>query len=156
MEEGEVPVLGVVEVGEPAVEERADEVEGHGGVLVPLDHEVGVGRAVLGCEGGAVDEVPEVAGEGECLAVVVGGLGGGGAWFGVLPCEASDARDGGAEEIVVLHCTAAYPAPPEEANLATIAEIVDVSEDTSILTTALKNSFDHIGIRHLEIIFVII
>lgn len=33
------------------------------------------------------------------------------------------ARDGGAEEIVVLHCTAAYPAPPEEANLATIAEI---------------------------------
>jgi N-acetylneuraminate synthase len=32
------------------------------------------------------------------------------------------ARGAGAEEIVVLHCTAAYPAPPEEANLATIAE----------------------------------
>ena len=33
------------------------------------------------------------------------------------------ARGAGATEIVVLHCTAAYPAPPEEANLSTIAEI---------------------------------
>jgi pseudaminic acid synthase len=33
------------------------------------------------------------------------------------------ARGEGAREIVVLHCTAAYPAPPEEANLSTIAEI---------------------------------
>ena len=30
------------------------------------------------------------------------------------------ARDEGARELVVLHCTAAYPAPPDEANLATI------------------------------------
>jgi len=38
--------------------------------------------------------------------------------------EAVDAaRSSGATDIVVLHCTAAYPAPPEEANLATIAEI---------------------------------
>lgn len=35
------------------------------------------------------------------------------------------ARDGGATEIVVLHCTAAYPAPPDEANLATITEIAN-------------------------------
>ncbi|MEH6588499.1 MAG: pseudaminic acid synthase [Halioglobus sp.] len=33
------------------------------------------------------------------------------------------AREEGAREIAVLHCTAAYPAPPEEANLTTIAEI---------------------------------
>lgn len=33
------------------------------------------------------------------------------------------ARGSGAEEIIVLHCTSAYPTPPEEANLATIAEI---------------------------------
>lgn len=33
------------------------------------------------------------------------------------------AREAGATDIIVLHCTAAYPAPPEEANLSTIAEI---------------------------------
>lgn len=33
------------------------------------------------------------------------------------------ARDGGARELVVLHCTAAYPTPPEEANLATIPDL---------------------------------
>ena len=34
------------------------------------------------------------------------------------------ARMAGASELIVLHCTAAYPAPPEEANLATINELV--------------------------------
>jgi pseudaminic acid synthase len=33
------------------------------------------------------------------------------------------ARKSGTKQIVVLHCTAAYPAPPEEANLATMAEL---------------------------------
>jgi pseudaminic acid synthase len=33
------------------------------------------------------------------------------------------ARVVGANELIVLHCTAAYPAPPEEANLATINEL---------------------------------
>lgn len=35
------------------------------------------------------------------------------------------ARNEGATELVVLHCTAAYPAPPEEANLATIKLLRD-------------------------------
>ncbi|MEQ9609723.1 MAG: pseudaminic acid synthase [Kiloniellaceae bacterium] len=33
------------------------------------------------------------------------------------------AQGAGAEDVVVLHCTAAYPTPPEEANLATIADL---------------------------------
>ncbi|MEO3428955.1 pseudaminic acid synthase [Pelagibius sp. CAU 1746] len=33
------------------------------------------------------------------------------------------ARGEGNDDIVVLHCTAAYPAPPEEANLATLADL---------------------------------
>jgi pseudaminic acid synthase len=37
----------------------------------------------------------------------------------------SAARDAGANQIVVLHCTAAYPAPAEEANLASIPDIRD-------------------------------
>ncbi len=35
------------------------------------------------------------------------------------------ARDEGATDLVILHCTAAYPAPPEEANLATIKSLKD-------------------------------
>lgn len=35
------------------------------------------------------------------------------------------ARDAGANELVVLHCTAAYPAPPEEANLASIKSLAE-------------------------------
>ena len=33
------------------------------------------------------------------------------------------ARQSGATQLIVLHCTSAYPAPPEDANLATMAEI---------------------------------
>ena len=35
------------------------------------------------------------------------------------------ARSVGAEDIVVLHCTSAYPTDPKESNLATMAEIAD-------------------------------
>ena len=99
VEEGEVPVFGVVEVCESAVEEGADEVEGHGGVLVSFDHEVRVWCSGFWIEWCAVDEISEVAWEGAGLAVVVCGFGWGGAWFGVLTCEASDSGNGGAESM---------------------------------------------------------
>ncbi len=57
------------------------------------------------------------------------------------------ARQGGASEIAVLHCVAAYPTPPEETNLSTIADlekklgvVVGLSDhtmDTTIATIAV-------------------
>ncbi|MDA4848650.1 pseudaminic acid synthase [Hoeflea poritis] len=57
------------------------------------------------------------------------------------------ARSGGAEDIVLLHCTAAYPTPPEEANLATIPDLrerfgvvtglSDHTLGTAVATTAI-------------------
>jgi hypothetical protein len=52
-------VLGVVDVGEPAVEQRADEVERHRRVLVPADHQVRVGLAGVGVELGALTRSPK-------------------------------------------------------------------------------------------------
>jgi N-acetylneuraminate synthase len=43
----------------------------------------------------------------------------------------SAARGAGASEIVLLHCTSAYPTPPDEANLSTM---VDLRQRTGLLT----------------------
>ena len=57
------------------------------------------------------------------------------------------ARAAGAAEIIVLHCVAAYPAPPDEINLATIADLArrldvavglsDHTLDTVVATAAV-------------------
>lgn len=57
------------------------------------------------------------------------------------------ARQGGAKEIALLHCVAAYPTPPEETNLSTIADLAkklgvvvglsDHTMDTTIATIAV-------------------
>ena len=38
------------------------------------------------------------------------------------------ARNAGCEDLILLHCTAAYPAPPEEANLATLNDLAQKFE----------------------------
>jgi len=57
------------------------------------------------------------------------------------------AREAGAHQLAVLHCVAAYPAPPEETNLSTIADLArrlavvsglsDHTMDTTIATIAV-------------------
>lgn len=57
------------------------------------------------------------------------------------------ARGAGAKEIAVLHCVSAYPTPPEESNLATIADLAerldtvtglsDHTLDTTVATLAV-------------------
>ena len=60
LRERHVPVLGVVQVREPAVGQRADEVERERGALVGAQHQLGIGRAIGGGERVAVDEVAAI------------------------------------------------------------------------------------------------
>ena len=49
----------------------------------------------------------------------------GAATLGEIKEAVQTARNAGATEIVILHCTAAYPAPPEEANLSSITALAE-------------------------------
>lgn len=49
----------------------------------------------------------------------------GAATLGEIDEAVHAARDSGCEQLVLLHCTAAYPAPPEEANLATLSHLAE-------------------------------
>jgi N-acetylneuraminate synthase len=49
------------------------------------------------------------------------------------------ARAGGAREIAVLHCVAAYPTPPEECNLSSIA---DLSQRLGVVTGLSDHTMD--------------
>lgn len=70
--------------------------------------------------------------------------------------EAVDAvRSSGCDDLVLLHCTAAYPAPPEEANLATLSDlasrfnvVVGLSDHT--LGTAVASLAVGLGASFIE------
>jgi len=59
----EPPVLGVMEVGEAAVDQRPDEVEGERRALVAAQEELRIGPPALGRELGVVDDVAPVGGQ---------------------------------------------------------------------------------------------
>jgi hypothetical protein len=75
---GQIPVLRVVEVGEAALDQGADEVDGQPGPLVAAQQERRVGDAVRRRPGRPVDQVAAVGGEGHAvprLQVLAPGLG---------------------------------------------------------------------------------
>jgi hypothetical protein len=80
----------MVEVGETAFHERADEVEGEGGAFVRAEEEARIRIAFDGGEAGGVDEV--AAEGGEALAIARFEIFGAG--FGVLASDAADTDDG--------------------------------------------------------------
>ena len=86
----EVEILGMVQVGEAALHQRADEVERHGSALVAAQQELRVGPAGFGGELGAVDVIAAIGGQADAVA----GFQIGGAGLGVLAGEASDADHG--------------------------------------------------------------
>ena len=87
--EREVPVLGVVQVGEAAVDQGADEVEGEPGALVAAQQQLWIGLPVAGRERHPVDQVSPVRRQRELALPLLGGR----ARLGVLPGEAPDPDD---------------------------------------------------------------
>ena len=80
----------MVQVGEAAFHQGADEVQGEGGALVAAQQELRVGRARLGGELRPVDDVAAIGGQANAVARLLAG----GARLGVLPGEAADADHG--------------------------------------------------------------
>ena len=58
--EAEIPVLGMVQVGEAAVHQRAHEVERQRRALVAAQQQLRIGAARLGGELGAIDQIPAI------------------------------------------------------------------------------------------------
>ena len=85
----EVEVFGVVQVGETALDQGADEVERQRGPLVAAEQELGVGSARGGGELGPVDDISPIRGEADAVT----GFLAGGARLGILSGEAPDAGD---------------------------------------------------------------
>ena len=59
----EVPQFGMVQIGEPAIDQAANVVERQGRMLIGPQQQLGIGRTGLGGEGRAVHEVTAIAGQ---------------------------------------------------------------------------------------------
>src|SRR5512135_1317559 len=89
LDEAEVPVLGMVQVGETAVDERAHEVEGQRGTFVGTQHQLGVGLAFGRGKARAIDDVAAIAWQRHAVAR----LRISGTWLRILACESPYAHD---------------------------------------------------------------
>jgi hypothetical protein len=85
----QIPVLRVVQVGETALDQGPDEVQGQGRVLVAAQQPFRVRPSRLRVEFDAVDQLTPIRGERDAVA----GLGVRRSRFGILPGEAPDAND---------------------------------------------------------------
>ncbi|MNQ85886.1 hypothetical protein D3C85_1010620 [compost metagenome] len=84
-DEVEVPLMHLVHIGETALGEGAQQVEGGGGLVVGLQQALRVGHAAGGVEADAVDDVATVGGQGDIAL----GLAAGGARLGELAGHAA-------------------------------------------------------------------
>ena len=88
--EGQVPAMHLVQIRIAATGEGAQQVQRAGGLKVAGFHALRIGHALGGGEGGAVDGVAPIGGQGDA----VHSLAVGGARFGVLACHAAQLHDG--------------------------------------------------------------
>ena len=89
LDEAEVPILGMVQIGETAIDQRPNKIQCQRRPLVAPQQQLGIRRARLGGEFRAIDEIAAVARKREPVA----GLHVRRAGLGVLPGHAPDADD---------------------------------------------------------------
>ena len=89
-QEPQVPVLGMMQVGEPAVDERAHEIERERGALVAAQQQLRIGLALRHCETRPIDVVAPVRRQRHSAA----GLGVRRARLRILTGEPADPDDG--------------------------------------------------------------
>ena len=89
LHETEIPVLGVVQIREPAVDQRPHEVQRQRGALVTAQHQSRIGLAVDGREARPVDRVAAVTRQRHAVSRLVVGA----ARLRVLACHSADSDD---------------------------------------------------------------
>ena len=86
---GEIPFLGMMQIGEAAVDQRADEVEGERAALVAAQQQHRIGRARFAREIRAIHIVAAKARQLDAIAHFVCGA----PRLGILACKAADSGD---------------------------------------------------------------
>ncbi len=137
----EVPVFGVVEVGKPTVDKRADKIQGQRSVFVATQHPLRIRDTVSGGEIRAVDDLATVSRQGHAITL----FGVRAAWFGVLAGKSTDSGDAAFE-----------PEGQQQAHLKEDLELVGddlrrtLVESFGAGAPLEKESFSFCGLRKLN------